>query len=128
MLLALGPAGSVIRADKWLYGQSFAMYGLVEFYRASGRRDALIDATTLFDLIQARMVDHRHGGMIELLKEDFSPMPEGTPTSETGIYHVSGLKSSNAHLHWMEALSELLDVTGRSDVRHALLDVLRNQF
>lgn len=120
----VGDDGAVANADKWLYGQAFALFALVEFHRASGQADALADALALFGVVQERMVDRRHGGWVELLAPDFSVLPEGVPTKETGLHHVSGLKSGNGHLHWMEALSELLDVSGDPAVRAALIRVL----
>lgn len=121
----VGSDGEVTNSQKWLYAQAFALYGLVEFHRASGQADALADALDLFAVVQERMKDRRHGGWIELLAPDFSILPAGVPTRETGLHHVSGLKSANGHLHWMEALSELLDVTGDPAVRAALAEVLR---
>jgi mannose/cellobiose epimerase-like protein (N-acyl-D-glucosamine 2-epimerase family) len=121
----VGKAGEVRSSDKWLYGQSFALYAFVEFYRATGRSDVLRDAVALFELIQEKMVDHEHGGWIELALADFSQLPNGRPTAETGIHHVSGLKSGNGNLHLMEALSELYDVTKDARVRVALEEVLR---
>lgn len=118
-------SGEVASAHKWLYAQAFAMYSLVEFHRASGQADALADALALFFVVQERMKDRQHGGWIELLAPDFSMLPAGMPIRETGLHHVSGLKSANGHLHLMEALSELLDVTGDPAVRGALEEVLR---
>lgn len=117
--------GEVASAHKWLYAQAFAMYSLVEFHRASGQADALADALAIFSVVQERMKDRRHGGWIELLAPDFSTLPAGMSIRETGMHHVSGLKSANGHLHLMEGLSELLDVTGDPAVRGALEEVLR---
>ncbi len=121
----VGDHGQARSSDKWLYGQSFALFALIEFYRASRRPEVLAEATALFQLVQERMLDPGDGGWFELLAEDFSPLQPGRPTAETGIHHISGLKSANGHLHWMEALSELVDVTGAPDARAALAEVLR---
>lgn len=121
----VGAGGEVASGHKWLYGQAFALFALVEFHRASGQSDALADALALFAVVQEHMADRQQGGWIELLAPDFSRLPEGVPTRESGMQHVSGLKSANGHLHWMEALSELLDVSGDPAVRAALGEVLR---
>lgn len=121
----VGDAGEVKSSDKWLYGQSFALYALVEHYRAGGRAEVLADARALFQVVQEKMVDRRHGGWIELLASDFSPLQEGRPTAESGIHHINGLKSANGHLHWMEALTELLEVGGGPAERAALAEALR---
>ncbi len=62
----VGDPGQVKSSEKWLYGQSFALYALVEYYRAGERPEVLADAIALFQLVQERMVDRRHGGWLEL--------------------------------------------------------------
>jgi len=117
--------GTVTDAKKWLYGQSFALYALVEFHRASGHPDALAEARALFATVEDRMKDRVYGGWVELAGPDFSVLPPGQPIRESGMHHTTGIKTANGHLHWMEALSELLAVTGDSTVRGSLEEVLR---
>jgi mannobiose 2-epimerase len=46
-----------LRSKKHLYGQSFALYALSEYYLASGKKEALDLATRLFNLIEAKAHD-----------------------------------------------------------------------
>ncbi|MGH7571503.1 MAG: AGE family epimerase/isomerase [Gemmatimonadota bacterium] len=114
--------GRVIDPGKALYGQGFALYALVEYHRATGLSEPLAHARELFRVVQERMHDDEHGGWIEHFAGDFGPLAPGAPF--VGIPEV-GLKSGNAHLHWMEALSELVDVTGEPEERSALEETLR---
>lgn len=104
---------------KVLYGLSFAIYALVEYHRASGGLEPLVRARQLFELVQARLRDGR-GAWIEHVERDFGPLQDGAVGATRGLPDLPGFRSSNAHLHWMEALSELLEATGDAAVRTAL--------
>jgi mannobiose 2-epimerase len=115
--------GRVIQSRKFLYGQSFVIYALVEYYRASGDRQALQHARDLFGAIQAKLHDREHEGWFEHAERDFQLVMN--PEDRRAEVEVAGRKSANAHLHWMEALSELYAVTHDRDVRQALREALK---
>jgi cellobiose epimerase len=115
-------AGQPVNDCKFLYGQSFVVYALVEYYRASGERQALQRAVDLYHTIQGRLHDPKYGGWLEHTERDWRPLPVGDRRNEV---EVVGYKSANAHLHWMEALAELYDVTRDSNVRKSLQEALR---
>jgi mannobiose 2-epimerase len=115
--------GSVVDARKLLCGHSFAVYGLVEYHRASGHRPALELALQLFRLLDARLRDREHGGWIEHADQAFVPLRHTIPPAR-GLVGVAELKSADANLHWMEALAELYDATGDGAVGVALEEVL----
>ena len=107
---------------KVLYGESFIVYALVEYHRASGNREALRQAMDLYRLIQAKGHDAKNGGWFEHFTRDWKPLLAPYPGSEV---EVPGYKSANAHLHWMEALAELYDVTKDADVKRSLEESVR---
>ncbi len=115
-------AGRVVDLRKILYGQAFALFALVEYHRATGLTEPLMHARSLFSLVQDRMHDIQHSGWIEHCDALFEPLDVGVPVEGTS---GAGLKSANAHLHWMEALSEYADVTEDASARSALDEVLR---
>ena len=110
-------AGKATDDRKVLYGESFVVYALVEYHRASGNREALLQAMELYRLIQARGHDAKHRGWYEHFTRDWQPLLAPYPGSEV---EVPGYKSANAHLHWMEALAELYDATKDVDVKRSL--------
>ncbi len=114
--------GQPINDCKFLYGESFVVYALVEYHRASGNPEPLRRAMDLYRVIQARMHDPAHGGWIEHTTRDWQPLRPNDPRNEV---EVVGYKSANAHLHWMEALSELYSVTGDPGVKKSLREALR---
>jgi mannobiose 2-epimerase len=115
-------AGKPLNDCKFLYGQSFVVYALVEYYRASGEREALQRAMDLYHTLQRHLYDSKNGGWFEHTERDWRALKPGDPRNEV---EVIGYKSANAHLHWMEALTELYDVTRNPEVRKSLQEALR---
>lgn len=108
---------------KILYGQSIAIYALVEYHRASGLRDPLEYACAVYETVNERFNDPTHRGWIEHCERDFTPMTcEGDRLP--GVPDVVGFKSGDAHLHWMEALTELYASTKDSSVGDALVEAI----
>lgn len=110
-----------IESHKLLYGQSMAIYALVEYHRASGLTEPLDHACSVFEIVQQRFRDKVHGGWIEHCERDFTPL---TCTGERlpGMPDIVGFKSGDAHLHLMEALTELYAEVKDSSIREALVD------
>ena len=113
----------VLEPHKLLYGQSMAMYGLVEYQRASGLSEPLAHARSVFETVQQKMRDKADGGWIEHCERDFTPLTcigERLPA----MPDIIGFKSGDAHLHWMEALTELYAATKDAVVRDALVETI----
>jgi cellobiose epimerase len=114
-------AGNPIHDSKFLYGQSFVIYALVEYHRASGDPEPLQQAISLYRLLQRKLHDPTHGGWLEHTEANWLPLQPGDPRNEV---EVVGYKSANAHLHWMEALAELYEVSRDPEVRASLAEAL----
>ena len=113
----------VLEPHKLLYGQSMAIYGLVEYHRASGLSEPLDHARSVFETVQQRMYHKAHGGWIEHCERDFTPLTcvgDRLP----GMPDIVGFKSGDAHLHWMEALTELYSETKDAAVRDSLVETI----
>lgn len=115
-------AGKVTNERKMVYGESFVIYALVEYHRATRNPEPLQRALEVFRLLQQHAHDPVNGGWTEHFTRDWRPLPLRDPAGEV---EVAGLKSANAHLHLMEALSELYQVTGDQEVRKRLAESLR---
>jgi mannobiose 2-epimerase len=111
----------VIEAHKLLYGQSMAIYALVEYHRASGLTEPLDHACSVFEIVQQRFRDKVQGGWIEHCERDFTPLT-GTGERLPGMPDIVGFKSGDAHLHLMEALTELYAEVKDYSIREALVD------
>lgn len=114
--------GRPVNDRKYLYGESFVVYALVEYARASGDPAPLRHALDLYHTIQKHCHDAAHGGWGEHYERDWRLITRQDDRIEV---EVAGLKSANAHLHWMEALTELYAATGEDVVRRSLDEALR---
>lgn len=115
-------AGQPVNTRKIVYGQAFVIYGLVEYYRASGDPEALRHALEQYATLQRKAYDSEHGGWIEHFERDWTPILKPSPEA---IVEVGGFKSANTHLHLMEAFTELYDVTRDPKGRRSLEESLR---
>jgi len=91
-----------LKPRKHLYGQSFALYAISEYYLATERKDVLDFAVRFFELLEEKSHDKIYGGYIEFFNEDWTPVPAGE-TSYMGT--PAGMKLMNTHLHLMEAMT-----------------------
>lgn len=97
--------GNPIERRKSLYAQSFVIYAFLEYHKASADPRPRNEALALFRLLQKKAHDSRDNGWFEHFEEDWTVIRE--PYVGSYVIEVPGLKSANAHLHWMEALTEL---------------------
>ena len=122
-LWSLSPDGRVIDDRKEVYGQSFAIYGLAEYYLATGNKAALDRAIDVYRLLEKYSHDPVHGGYLEAFTRDWK-RPPGARLSDIGPEYP---KSQNTNLHLMEAYTNLLrawpDAGLRANLR-ALADVM----
>jgi len=103
-------AGDPIDEAKLTYGQSFALYALAAFARATGETRAHRLAEETFDILCRNAADSAHGGYYENLERNWRLSAGGSAAGDR--------KSLDIHMHLLEALAELLRLT--SDPVHAL--------
>ncbi len=115
-------SGKVLNDRKILYGEAFVIYAFVEYSRASGDREALRQALDLYQALQQHAHDAQHTGWFEHFTRDWKPIM--SPDARIEV-EVGGLKSANAHLHWMEALTELFEATHDQAVKQSLEEALK---
>ena len=115
-----GPAG------KHLYPQAFGIFAASAAYEATGDRRALDLATRAWRWIEAHGHDPANGGYFEMLRPDGTPMPfpaAGEDVPRAGKF-VAGLKTSDTHLHLLEAHTQLYRVWKEPPVRERLEELL----
>jgi mannobiose 2-epimerase len=97
-------AGSPVDTRKHAYLNSFALYGLVAYHRATGDARAMRAARELFKVFETRFRDGHQGGYNEFFHEDWTPV---TDPKEGGYVGAQGTKTYNTHLHLLESFAEL---------------------
>jgi mannobiose 2-epimerase len=115
-------AGKPLNERKIVYGESFVIYGLVEYYRASGDKAALQQALDLYKVLQKHSHDSKYGGWIEHFQRDWTPLLSPGPEL---IVEVGGFKSANTHLHLLEAFTELYEATHDASVKESLAEAVK---
>ncbi len=112
----------VLAPKKHLYGQAFVLYALSEYAMASGRKDVLEEAVRLFDLLEEKAHDPRHGGYRESFNEDWTLPPAG----EAGYLGVGpDVKLMNTHLHLLEAMTSFWRASALPLARERLIELIQ---
>ncbi len=88
---------------KQTYTQSFFIYGLSEYYRATGDAEALKYARQIFELFEKYAADTENGGYFEVFTRDWHRSHDLL----IGESSLKDEKTMNTHLHVMEAYTNL---------------------
>ena len=96
--------GEPLDTKKQFYAIAFVIYGLTEYARATGDREALEYALDLYDCIEGHAFDSEQNGYIEACTREWGKI-EDMRLSELDANYP---KSQNTHLHIMEAYANLL--------------------
>jgi mannobiose 2-epimerase len=98
--------GTPVDAHKLIYGQAFGIYGLSEYYRATGDRTALDLAIAIYALVEKNAHDPVNGGYFDLLSRQWTR----DAGADTGELLGGAPKSQNSHIHILEGFTNLLRV------------------
>ena len=112
--------GAPLDSRKIIYVQAFGIYGLAEFYRATGDKAVLERAVDLYRVVEHNAHDREHLGYFEEFTRDWkisrargSGSAGGKPGGVDLKHSAMGSldqKSQNVHLHILEALTNLFRV------------------
>lgn len=100
-------SGEPIDTRKHVYLNSFFLYGMAAYYRATRDEAALTAAKDLFRVLDEKAYDRQYGGYVEFFYRDWRPI---TDPKEPPYVGAIGVKTYNTHLHVLEALAELYRV------------------
>ncbi len=123
MVAVTAEDGSVLDDRKLLLGHAYAIYGLVEYHRATADPLPLALAVETFRLVEERLRYETWGGWVEHADREFHPLRYTLPSTR-GVVGIPELRCADATLHWMEALSELYDAAGDPGVGASLAEAL----
>ncbi len=100
---SLDDKGNPLNTRKQFYAIGFAIYGMSEYARATGDREALDCALQLFDCIEEHALDPVYNGYIEAKTRDWQPIAD----MRLSELDANFPKSQNTHLHIIEPYANL---------------------
>ncbi len=95
--------GNPLDMKKQIYALGFAIYGLSEYYRATGDSKALDYAVRLFDSIEEHSFDSEKNGYCEALTREWGEIADMRLSEKD----ANERKTMNTHLHILEAYTNL---------------------
>ena len=107
--------GKPVNTKKQTYAQGFALYGLSEFYRATGNREALEEAKNLFYVIEKHCYDPKYEGYFEAFTVDWQPIDDMRLSEKD----ANEKKTMNTHLHILEPYTNLFRVWNNEQLKEA---------
>ena len=96
--------GQPLDTKKQFYAIGFAIYGLSEYARATGDREAIDYALLLYDCIEEHAFDRENNGYMEACTREWGEIADMRLSELDANYP----KSQNTHLHILEAYTNLL--------------------
>ena len=114
--------GKPLDTKKQTYAIGFVIYGLSEYARATGDKQALDAAIKLYHDIEAHAYDAVNGGYVEALTREWNPIADMRLSDKD----ENGAKTMNTHLHVIEPYTNLYRVWPSKELHesiHRLFDV-----
>lgn len=102
----LDAQGNPLDTKKQIYAIGFAIYGLSEYVRATGDKEALEYAIKLFEVIEKYSFDSEKNGYLEALTRDWQPINDMRLSDKD----ENEKKTMNTHLHILESYANLYRV------------------
>jgi mannobiose 2-epimerase len=117
----IGYNGLPTDTKKQIYSQAFFTYALAAYYQASGDISGLNQAVMLYKLIEEKSFDHDKNGYMEAYSRDWNLLDDMRLSEKDD----NEKKTTNTHLHILEAYTCLFQVWKDKDLAASLRNLLQ---
>ena len=118
---SLDSEGFPLDTKKQIYALGFAVYGLSEYYRATGDEDALNYAVRLFHDIEKHSFDAVWNGYCEAMTREWNEIDDMRLSEKD----ANERKTMNTHLHILEPYTNLYRVWKNPELEKQLRNLIR---
>lgn len=115
-------SGNPSDTKKQIYALAFAIYGLTEYFKASGNREALDYALQLYETIEEYSFDAEKSGYFEAFTRTWQPLDDLRLSEKD----ANEKKTMNTHLHILEAYTNLYSIWPDENLKDQIIKLLNN--
>ncbi len=112
--------GNVLDSRKQIYGLSFCIYGMSEYYRLTRNQAALDLCISLFNCIEQYSYDSKYGGYYEAFSREWKTIDDMRLSEKDD----NQKKTMNSHLHIIEAYTNLYRVWPDDELKKKIVGLL----
>ena len=112
--------GNPLDTKKQTYAIGFTIYGMSEYARATGDKEALDIAISLYHDIENHAFDSKNNGYIEALTRDWQPIADMRLSDKD----ENGSRTMNTHLHIIEPYTNLYRVWKTPELEKSIRNLL----
>ncbi|HSC52277.1 MAG TPA: AGE family epimerase/isomerase [Phnomibacter sp.] len=120
MFWSVDAKGRIQDDKKQVYGLAFAMYGLSEYYKASGNNIALNLAIDMYYQIERYSFDTKYNGYVEAFTRDWKEMGDLRLSEKDN----NDRKTMNTHLHVIEGYANLYTIWPNAKLKAKIENLL----
>ncbi len=114
--------GNPLDNKKQVYAIAFTIYGLSEYFMASGDENARLLAISLYSLLVDKSFDHDETGYFEAFTSDWQPIDDLRLSAKD----ANEQKTMNTHLHVLEAYTSLYRIWEVVELKEQIVMLIDN--